>query len=1419
MNEYTSKYIRSPPIHPVPFAGFKFAKIPSREPIEQRLKQVLKKAKESTTLTVTIIRAEWGEGKTDAFERYIKPEVESNGDIAYLVSTSTIINKLSKASVLLPTNPPESVTLLTVIFYSIKDELKYRNEDYSQFPDETAHEDPYFYITKTLQNHFAAEVKKRIYIFIDEFEEILIHPAEVQKKFLSGLKELINGQLKIIHTGGEFQGCVHFFIACTPYAYNRLKEDVELKEIFGSISSRIGANIIDLPQISREEAIQFLIDILKYCYDGKLPTPLPIKSAGILNGIATISQRNLRPMIQFIGELLNVASLDDKLEVINYEIFLNTLREREISVFGETTSCIDNDLLIKIEKALLNIKSYGEKCLKLFKLLAGELKPFSLQELEKRLDIKSNQIHNLVEIINQELSKIGISKTISRLLPLKEGREIISVIDSLKPIEKSIYLVHNRIPLDKFYEEFIHYEIDERGNLYPLLVVPKDDDEIVRHFEAFEDVKIDEEDVKFLKRKLESHLEFIKEETRFMLSKELAIQLFPSPIISQIDFIEDRQKRTGLWREAIKNFADMNRALRDGFIKVINSSKEFKISGVPNAYILECFLQPGIETKVSTAIYVSTIGINMTDIENIKEILRKEKVDLLLLLYVGNIDEDASKELIDMPRVLCIQLKTIRAQQLIALSLAYERNIKVNEKILRGKLELIYHEIDFFGLFNRWIEKCKNQGILITDLIKPSGEKDKALADAMIYYLETIEHPLRFQSIYEHVKKLRSFTIYGTKTPFCPFDIEKREDLEIFHRDLVINGFIKENKDGTLEVTLTPVEQRIMELVKKGINSIEEIKYNFIVLAQNKDLIEQVYLPILESKGLIVIEKDHIKLVDPKDLEQKIFKEFQTYCKNVEEIRKKFWDYSHICVSKERDHKVIMLEDFDNFVRQLWSQRENTEIEWNEELRARLFYLINALLKYFNDTLYPTMYAAFTRGMELIKEIDQYFKDAEALLNRLLEEYNKYSEKKYTLRDIEEYNTLLELEENVKKRLSKVYTYEEIEKEVDILENKIYSVKGKYEGYPKYFYFRKSPREASYFNFKVYDIEKRIFEQIKTKKEEIINKCKEILNRINDSQNLYNEINAYLTKYNIADPYKLSKAIFSSLKSCQTTPIKAPLMAFLSLEDIKSFFNELYKTLKEYSQKIRTSLDIINNLISKEKTFISAKNVVLVKANNFKIFFEGYKSEISKMEDINFEIEEISNKYESICQNGQSLSEKTKGIDEFNRAAWDILDELSSLITSLNRLNDKLRDLCQERIDYIKTYQANIAKMLDVLKEAGEDATLLNKALKEITDETIECLNNLSLGSTVKIKWHEIEEDLGSLKKQLLERTKYILSEEEFEVLLFIIEKSAIRQWLTLQEVIDNITSKLGKTSQQASEIIKKLVEKKLLRMGVSLPI
>ena len=80
----TLKYNRLPPPQAVPFTGFSYAKIKSREPVAEKLKEFMKRTKEAKYFTTGLIIAEWGEGKSDAYERYIKPVAGDKGDYAYL---------------------------------------------------------------------------------------------------------------------------------------------------------------------------------------------------------------------------------------------------------------------------------------------------------------------------------------------------------------------------------------------------------------------------------------------------------------------------------------------------------------------------------------------------------------------------------------------------------------------------------------------------------------------------------------------------------------------------------------------------------------------------------------------------------------------------------------------------------------------------------------------------------------------------------------------------------------------------------------------------------------------------------------------------------------------------------------------------------------------------------------------------------------------------------------------------------------------------------------------------------------------------------------------------------------------------------------------------------------------------------------
>ena len=103
---FTTRYSRLPlgPGVPSPsLTGFDFAPIESRKPVEKDLRAFMTFCRrDATSLNVKIIKAEWGEGKTDAYERYICPQAEKKGDACYFVSTSTIIDKIKRFDSIFP---------------------------------------------------------------------------------------------------------------------------------------------------------------------------------------------------------------------------------------------------------------------------------------------------------------------------------------------------------------------------------------------------------------------------------------------------------------------------------------------------------------------------------------------------------------------------------------------------------------------------------------------------------------------------------------------------------------------------------------------------------------------------------------------------------------------------------------------------------------------------------------------------------------------------------------------------------------------------------------------------------------------------------------------------------------------------------------------------------------------------------------------------------------------------------------------------------------------------------------------------------------------------------------------------------------------------------------------------------------------
>lgn len=1407
--ETTKKYNRLPPPQAVPFTGFHFAKIKSREPVAERLKDFTRRTKEADFFTTALIIAEWGEGKTDAFERYIKPECDRKGDYAYLVSTSTIVNKLSRADDLFPYGPPESVTLAACILHALRDELDLRNEDLSRFPDYREYKDPLEYVDAVLTKHLnnGGQV---VYLFIDEFEEILAQDSKVQKKFMSGLKELLNGQLKIVHEHGKFAGRLHFILACTPYAYNRIRGDVDLAQIFGALDQRLSSNRINMPQIGKKEAMGFLIDILRFCYEHSLPQPLPIKSSGILNGIFSVSQRNMRSLVQLLSDLLSTATLNGESCVIDHEHFLNTLKGKPISVYGASTQCVDEELLLKIESALGNL-TYGKDYLRIFRLLAGELKPFSTEEVQNRTGVKAVPFR--VNEINQELKKKGVSNSITRLNPLKEDKTIEDVLKSLNPVENAIPLgTERKISIENFKDETIQYELDSAGSLHPAMFIPTEQAELEKALD------LHQEEAEYLYRSMSKHFSNIAATRHFMLSKELIDQIFPSPLVLQLDFIVDRSQRMDLWRKAMKGFLERDLELRDGLIEVINLESSFEIATSSHKFNLIYTLPSGIPVTLSLAIHSATGRVTMNDAENLRELVKRERPDLVLLFHVGEIEEKALRELGATPNILSIHIRPIRAQQLIALSLARKDRVEINESILAGRLQETLYEIDFGQKFNKWLERCRKEGLLVEDLKRPSGRSERTLAQAMTYYVQSIEDKSTLQKVFEQSKKLQDFTLYGRgkKPSFAPLDVETAESLNEYQKELCRNGFLQ-GDENEIQIIATPIEMRIHNYLKDGKLSIEEMERRFLNFAQNERLLEQVYFPILEAKGSIQVTKDDLIQVNRERREKRIRQKMKNYLERIKNKGQEWRTYAHICISKEREDRIIMLNEFDEYLRELFDQLDSPQVKYNEELCLRALHLLDVLLAYSDETLQLMITEAWMRGRGIVKNVKSQEDEAQGALNSILQFYNNFSEKKYEETDIEEYVKLKTAFDKVLETGKAEYDRSEIESDMELISS-IFEPRRRFEGVPRYFYFKRDSEKASYFNYKVHEMEgaERAFSTIH---EGVSNAIREVIRAKEKLRGLGSESRSRLLKYSINEQYTISSAFHKALLSYQSKPIKPIALKTLSIRNIIDFLEKMHDTQREFNFKINESLKILESLINREKTLLAAGEETANLAERLVSFFEEGGELLTAAAAVNSDVGEYMKTYADRAIEFQRSMEQKAEIDDINETASKTDDKLFNWTNLLEQGQKRLSDLCEKSTAILRKHQDNILKFLDILQEGGVDVIRLSTPFKEVIGQAIKDIEGLSNGEKSEYTWKQVLDNLEGLKLKLFGEVKNILQEDQFNVLLAIVEASATQEWLDLLALRKNLTGQFEMSEDQIDETIKALIQRKMLKEGISLPI
>lgn len=941
----TEVFRRLPPDAAIPFVGFDFARIPSRQDILVKIRTFIDYCIESAkSPSVRVILGEWGEGKSEAYVRYIKPTLEQSRNYATSIDAKAVANSYRQLETL---SPLPADQFLAAVFYAVRTQ-----EKNSASPAYERYGDIQTWLPEFL-NHLTRTRNRKAFIFIDEFEDLIPEP-EILKKILTGLKATINGQYQPIGDGGDFQGLVHFFLSCTPDAYNKMRNDPELSQVFGSYDRRV--DTIDLQPVLPSEGLKFLWDLLSYAYESSLPDPLPISSAGVLNTIYTIGRGNLGALVSLLTRLLHRAKTSDhRLRILDYAFLLEVLPGENISILGSSWRCLDKPFLDSVLHRFDEVKiTRGYHSV--FKLLAGELIPFSVGSTSQRTRVVEQTVPSVIHEMNRALESIGVSHAILSMVPVDEHWDFPTIFRDFTDIDKEhLQLGDFRGSLPQLLQR-LEFPILSNNRILLRRFFPHGAHAIQSYFKG---ISVEEA------RSILSRLPTDPAEPHYSLAVDMVSELYPTPAPAALDFVKNPETRAKVWRHVSTDFERVfNASGAAPFVHMIAKCQDISLQ----------VEGPSVEAGKTALIRVREkqrdIAFNVRVIANLGNVSgealraaaeqmspKHAPVQVIWVFHTGDQPETFahtgySHAFFD--RLLLIYCHpTLTKRILSTYILSQDHPTEISQPSFeRAVREMVVTELRFQQKWDEWILQAAQKGLAIKDLIRASAKTEKDLADGMKFYLNCIDEPLTPDQVFVENNRIRDLTVYDTKIGLIP-DIESSEQLIQITTDLQSNKFIELNSSG-FKILQTPVELRLLsELPQNARNTQQQLRDLFLILASNKSVLEQVYLPLLEFKGQITRTKgEYIRSVRRNSVEA-LAKKMSNYDRQIAIYRSRnTFKEAHIYVTKKRDSRLIRLPTFDARIRAEYNKITEKKKDEFVLSKARL---VDMLLDVFGTSLYPKL--------------------------------------------------------------------------------------------------------------------------------------------------------------------------------------------------------------------------------------------------------------------------------------------------------------------------------------------------------------------------------------------------------------------------------------------------------------------------------
>lgn len=1296
----------------IPFEGIKDAEIPGRRKVANLIDDFITKSENGKTIQVCLIRAEWGEGKTDAYDRYITKKLKNQ--FCFPVSTSTVCNRLRniKKNTTLGNT---AVNFLAALFTGLGDDhysLIGKKNDF--FADQV--QDPVKYLNEKLDLLFKNN-KKLCFIFLDEFEEILEN-TDVKPDIISGIKEIINKKFGLLCDRGKFAGRLHLFVACTPHAWTIITEDPDLRLLMGGTEQRLAYNLIDLPLLSKDDCYHFLTDLTRVTYEGKLKQ-LPIASAGVFETIINISQKNPRALIQLFYKLMSKTEklTNFKVKCIDFEQIFKNLSDFELFVYGSSTPAIEKSTVEKLEASLISRRSEDKNFIKLFEFLIAEHTPFSLQEISERMGINANQVTNYINQINMYLQQdANIEIGIETYLPLKNGRTFESLLSKFDIIdegtETSVIVISGaKIKTNTIKDVSTNYklisaeskstEFFEKKILFPM-----------RPTSLSNILKIDSTIAQTILNIIRNDLDLNNK--YYKVSGELIENIFPSPNLIKFDFIEDRSQRLDLRRRIQKDVGDLqNRELlHNNLTKAIIDSLEFsniKCKPADNYWILEIKL----DTKViPIPVHIEAIFENITKekIKSLIELVDKTPAILTLLFYTSLLDENIQKDLESLGEIQRIPMDKIIAEQLLVWKKAKESNISINPSSERSRISSAVRELKIEQYLEEiWIRKAIDSGIIIPNL-KELGDYGKGdIKPIIASFVSTANLSLSKQ--WEFYQKLLSIKLFSEKSSFAPSDIEKQPTWNSWALGLETNQFITGINDK-VQLNFSPVERRILTLIKNGRNSLQQIEKEFVRLSEAKNPLRNYYVDTLIQKGkirensgnLFIISKDDPEITSKiAAIENYVNHDYQNYHKNDRFVSQ----------TKEREARVIAESDYIEIIKELLETRRKIpqnelNIQVQEDEFLRISRLIINIYDYYYEKFLPIVNNSESATTALYQQGKSILNDFKIKVKKIVVKSNSYFKNgSHYIKEDNLHNADAEFSQYIEKIFQQNFDKDSIYLETEKIWKKFPDKKSP-------FYFEQDLSDAYYFSLKNYQLSNSLyqFKNFLEPLQKIVDKTLSHITQIEESER---NIRSKSATYKFSDNHKISKFLLEV--TSKYNPPYPESITIKRLSDLEDFFSSISSRLANFSGDMLEILNDLKQLDDKEENFLKLS--------------EKCKNRIGKLD--NFFSDMLTS--QSVDEDSEGLQTKIKRI---NNDYTEIKNEFSTLSNSIKNPFATLRDFVK-RVSETKSKMIELEKRLNIIEQNSNE--IIDSMKEYIENEARSVINfvKISIKPLPQIKYSELD--------------------------------------------------------------------------------